>query len=134
MKRIIPFAIIIVVLGIAAGASLWYLKHSAQQLASSAGSSDKANTPSSPTSPDAATPGAVPPHARGPENAPVTLEEFGDFECPPCGLLYPMIKTLEGEYGARLRVIFREFPLTPPHVHAVAAARAAEAEIGRASC
>ena len=56
-----------------------------------------------------------------------SCEEFGDFECPPCGLLYPVLKTIEGEYGSQVRVIFCEFPLTPPHVHALAAARAAEA-------
>ena len=57
----------------------------------------------------------------------MTLEEFGDFECPPCGDLYPILKTIEDEYGPRLKVVFREFPLTPNHPHALAAAHAAEA-------
>lgn len=65
-------------------------------------------------------------HVRGEARAPVTLEEFGDFECPPCGTLSGSIKQLEKDYGARLRVIFREFPLTM-HQHAREAAFAAEA-------
>lgn len=73
-------------------------------------------------------PGAEPAHAQGNASAPVTLEEFGDFECPPCGMLHPVLKAMEAEFGsAKLRVIFREFPLVPTHVHALAAARAAEA-------
>jgi protein-disulfide isomerase len=73
-------------------------------------------------------PGAEPAHALGDAKAPVTLEEFGDFECPPCGVLHPILKGIESEYGpAKVRIIFREFPLVPNHVHALAAARAAEA-------
>jgi protein-disulfide isomerase len=72
-------------------------------------------------------PGAEPPQAVGPNDAPVTLEEFGDFECPPCGALHPDLKKIEQEYGSRVRIIFREFPLVPTHQHALAAARAAEA-------
>jgi protein-disulfide isomerase len=73
-----------------------------------------------------ASPGAQPPHVRGDAGAPVTLEEFGDFQCPPCAALYPELKKVEAEYGTRLRVIFRHFPL-PSHKHAVEAARASEA-------
>lgn len=57
----------------------------------------------------------------------MTLEEFGDFECPPCKDLYPLLKAIEAEYGSRLKVVFREFPLTPAHAHALTAAQAAEA-------
>jgi protein-disulfide isomerase len=71
--------------------------------------------------------GATPPHTQGPADAPVTLEEFGDFECPPCGLLHPVLQTMEKEFSGRIRVTFREFPLVPTHVHALAAARSAEA-------
>ena len=119
MKRLLPFAIIVVVLAGALGAG-WYLKHSAHKTGGSG-----AGVP--PVTAAAPLPGAEPAHVRGPQNAPVTLEEFGDFECPPCGLFYPILKGVEGQYGERLKVIFREFPLTPPHVHALAAARAAEA-------
>lgn len=65
-------------------------------------------------------------HALGPANAPVTLEEFGDFQCPPCGKLAPQVEELEREFGPKLRVIFRQLPL-PMHAHAREAAEAAEA-------
>lgn len=72
-------------------------------------------------------PGAEPAHSIGEARAPVTLEEFGDYQCPPCGLLHPVLKTLEHEFGPRMRVVFRNFPLVPTHQHAMAAARSAEA-------
>ena len=126
MKRALPFVIIVVVL-VAGIASAWYLKRSP------AASPQPQPAPAASASPAAsalgpAEPGAEPAHAVGNANAPVTLEEFGDFECPPCGLVHPILKNLEGEFGpAKLRIIFREFPLVPTHVHALAAARAAEA-------
>ncbi len=63
-------------------------------------------------------------HALGPADAAITLEEFGDFQCPPCGQLSEPINQLQKQYN--LRVIYREFPL-PNHVHAREAACAAEA-------
>lgn len=66
------------------------------------------------------------PHVRGGANAPVTLEEFGDFQCPPCAVFFPLLKQVEQDYGERLRVIFRHNPLSK-HEHAMIAARAAEA-------
>lgn len=62
---------------------------------------------------------------RGAAQAPVTLEEFGDFQCPPCGLLSGLLLEIEKEYGPKLRVIFRNFPF-PNHEHALEAAYAAE--------
>jgi len=64
-------------------------------------------------------------HVRGPADAPVTMVEYGDFECPYCGLAYPVVKALEKRYGDKLRVVFRSFPLEQ-HPHAEAAAEAAE--------
>lgn len=64
-------------------------------------------------------------HVRGPADAPVTLVEYGDFECPYCGVAYPIVKALEKRYGGRLRVVFRSFPLQQ-HPHAQAAAETAE--------
>lgn len=72
-------------------------------------------------------PGAQPPHTHGDANASVTLEEFGDFQCPPCGLFHGELKKMEAKYGSRLRVVFRNLPLTKIHPHATDAARAAEA-------
>jgi protein-disulfide isomerase len=71
-------------------------------------------------------PGAQPPHVRGDPKAPVTLEEFGDFECVPCFILWPALRNLEKDYGEQLAVIFRQNPM-PQHAHAVDGARAAEA-------
>ena len=65
-------------------------------------------------------------HIRGKPDAPVTLEEFGDFQCPPCGQFAGFAEELLKEYDSRLRVVFRNFPL-PGHEHAREAALAAEA-------
>ena len=66
-------------------------------------------------------------HVLGPVEAPVTLEEFGDFQCPPCGGLAGPISQIEKDYSPRLRVIFRQFPLPAFHPHALEAAFASEA-------
>ena len=71
-------------------------------------------------------PGAEPPHIRGLENASVTLEEFGDFECLPCFVLWPAMKNIEKDYAKSVSVTFRQHPLAQ-HAHAREAARAAEA-------
>src|SRR5207237_6494517 len=65
-------------------------------------------------------------HILGNPDAPVTLEEFGDFQCPPCGILSGPINQLEQDYRPRLRVLFRPFPLTM-HRHPREAALASEA-------
>jgi len=65
-------------------------------------------------------------HVRGNPDARVTLEEFGDFQCPPCGQFASFVEELLREYDSRLRVVFRNFPL-PAHEHAREAAQAAEA-------
>lgn len=65
-------------------------------------------------------------HALGNSVAPVTLEEFGDFQCPPCAALAGPIRQLQQDYYSQLRVIFRNFPLST-HSHAREAAIAAEA-------
>ncbi|HEX3282271.1 MAG TPA: thioredoxin domain-containing protein [Pyrinomonadaceae bacterium] len=57
----------------------------------------------------------------------VTVEEFGDYQCPPCGQLHPTLKKLKQEYGANLNFVFRNLPLTKIHPNALAAAQAAEA-------
>src|SRR6266850_2537375 len=62
-------------------------------------------------------PGADPARTRGGANAPVTIEEFGDFECPPCNILHPELVKIEREFGDRLSLTFREFPLQM-HKHA----------------
>lgn len=66
-------------------------------------------------------------HAQGPADAPVTLVEYGDYECPHCGRAYPIVKEVQRELGHRLRFVFRNFPLKEVHPHAQHAAEAAEA-------
>jgi protein-disulfide isomerase len=65
--------------------------------------------------------------AKGPADAPVTLLEYGDFECPFCGRAYWELKKLESAVGDTVRFVFRHFPLTQLHPHALLAAEAAEA-------
>jgi protein-disulfide isomerase len=66
-------------------------------------------------------------HARGPENAPVTLVEYGDFQCPYCADAHSMLQSIAVTMGATLRLVFRHMPLNDMHPHAQFAAEAAEA-------
>ena len=66
-------------------------------------------------------------HAEGPADAPVTLVEYGDYECPHCGRAYPVVKEVQKRLGSKLRFVFRNFPLSESHPHAQHAAEAAEA-------
>jgi protein-disulfide isomerase len=66
-------------------------------------------------------------HIQGPADAPVTLLEYGDYECPYCGAAYPIVKEVQARMGERLRFVFRNFPITTSHPHAEQAAEAAEA-------
>jgi protein-disulfide isomerase len=66
-------------------------------------------------------------HAHGPEDAPYTLVEYGDYECPACGRLYGTLRDLQQDIASRLRVVFRHYPLSGIHHHAQQAAEAAEA-------
>jgi protein-disulfide isomerase len=126
MKRILPFFIILLVLGVALG-SAYYLKRSSTTVKPiPANSNTTANGLQSPVALTSVA-GAEPAHLQGPANAPAKLEEFGDFECPPCGLLHPILVEMHREFGDQLQITFREFPLVPTHQHAVAAASSAEA-------
>jgi protein-disulfide isomerase len=66
-------------------------------------------------------------HVRGPFASPVTLVEYGDYECPFCGQAYYVVKDLGQRVGNLMRFVFRNFPLTTVHPHAERAAEAAEA-------
>ena len=127
MKRILPFIIILSVLGVALG-SAWYLKRSSNTVRQISNSNQPGPVTSS-SSAEVVTgvPGAEPAHTLGPATAPAKLEEFGDFECPPCGMFHPILVEMHKEFGDKLQITFREFPLAPAHQHAIAAASAAEA-------
>jgi protein-disulfide isomerase len=109
MKRYLPFIIVVIVALITFGSG--FALYRAKKLAA----------PSAPTSgPASGT------HVRGSKSALVTIEEFGDFQCPPCAGMATLLKKTEEEYGSKLRLVFHHFPLVN-HVHAREAAAAAEA-------
>ncbi len=66
-------------------------------------------------------------HVSGPADAAITLVEYGDYQCPYCGMAHPIVKELQRELGDSLRLVFRNMPLANVHPHAEAAAEAAEA-------
>jgi protein-disulfide isomerase len=66
-------------------------------------------------------------HVRGPADAPLTLVEYGDFECPYCAAAYLIVKKVQEVMADQLRLVFRHFPLTQIHPHAQGAAEASEA-------
>ena len=66
-------------------------------------------------------------HVAGPDSAPITLVEYGDYQCPSCGMAYPVVKAVQRQLGDTLRFVFRNFPLGDLHPHAEHAAQMAEA-------
>jgi protein-disulfide isomerase len=115
MKRYLPFGIVVCVAlaTFGSGAMLYRVKHEQLQ-AIPQDKSVPANN------------GSEAMHIRGNPDAPVTLEEFGDFQCPPCGSFAAFTEQLMKEYDSRLRIVFRHFPLAA-HEHAWEASMAAEA-------
>jgi protein-disulfide isomerase len=65
-------------------------------------------------------------HIQGDEDAPITLVEYGDYECPYCGSAYPIVKRIQKHFGKRLRFVFRNFPIVEAHPDAGIAAMTAE--------
>jgi protein-disulfide isomerase len=154
MKRFLPFIIIIIVGLATVGGAIVFYRAKMQPLtavtpaakpAATAGTSAAPTTGTTVAATTGTTPAEVggspstePPallaqpeensslHVRGPSNAPVTLEIYGDFQCPSCRVAAMLIKDLEADYGDKMREIFYEFPLAM-HNHSVEAARAAEA-------
>jgi protein-disulfide isomerase len=66
-------------------------------------------------------------HVAGPADAPLTIVEYGDYQCPYCGEAYPIVRDLQSTFRGKLRFVFRNFPLTNVHPYALGAAEAAEA-------
>jgi protein-disulfide isomerase len=115
MKRYLPFVIVVVVaLATFVSGAILYRAKRPQLHAIPEDKALSANT------------GSESMHVRGNPNAPVTLEEFGDFQCPPCGSFAAFGEELLKEYDSRVRIIFRSFPLSG-HEHAREASLAAEA-------
>lgn len=94
-----------------------------------ANTANAANKPKTPVASSllSAPPGASPAWSKGSPNAPVTLEEFSDFECPACAGMFPILRDMKIAYGEQVRLIFRQYPLTQIHQKALEASRATEA-------
>jgi protein-disulfide isomerase len=113
MKKVLkPVIVIVVLVGVAAGAAV-YFSRAAEKRAPAASIQAKIDIKGGG-------------HFRGPENAQVTLVEFGDYQCPTCGFYQPLVKEILGRYPDKLRLEFHHFPL-PQHRNAFLAAMAAEA-------
>jgi len=69
-------------------------------------------------------------HRKGNENAPVTIVEFADFQCPSCARMHPILQKLFAENDGKVQLIYRHFPL-PQHLNAIDAINAAEAANGQ---
>jgi NhaA family Na+:H+ antiporter len=110
-RPLLPLVLIGAVLVAAVGAGAWYFT-SSRQSAGEVATGER---------------GAEPARALGPESAPVVLEEFGDYQCPSCAQVFPELEAIRREYGDRLRFVFRHYPVTRLHPHALLAAHAAEA-------
>jgi protein-disulfide isomerase len=111
MKRYLPFVIIAAVLVAAVGAGFLMFRSSQSQPPA---------TPTSASDSRATSNGLA-------SKGVVTIDEYGDYQCPPCGGLHPVLKTLKGEYGGRIQIAFHHFPLTQIHNHALEASYAAAA-------
>jgi len=70
-------------------------------------------------------------HIIGPEHAPVTVVEYGDFECPNCKQAAPAVKLLLQRFSEQVRFVYRHFPQEALHPHALRAAEAAECAAGQ---
>ena len=134
MRRFLPVIIILAVAIVTAATAGWFYHEKMRPDAVKpprALATERELAPSSTIPPDIAAPSEVTPvadslHARGAADALVTLEIYGDFQCPSCAKTTALIDEIEQSYGSKLRVVFHEFPLKM-HAHALEAAMAAEA-------
>jgi protein-disulfide isomerase len=111
MKRYLPFVIIVAVLVFAVGAG-YFLYQSSQP---------KEGAILPPPGGSTSMLGVTVPKGT------VVIDEFGDYQCPPCGALHPVLKTLKSEFGDRMQISFHHYPITQLHPHALEAAYAASA-------
>lgn len=128
MKKYLPFAIIVVVLAAAIGTSfvLWKNRGGSTANPNSTFATDvPASSSPVPNQTPTDSTGLTRPKVK--VSSPVVIEEYGDYQCPPCGQLYPELKQIEAEYGDQVRVVFHHFPLMKMHKNALLAAHAAEA-------
>ncbi|HYG82840.1 MAG TPA: thioredoxin domain-containing protein [Pyrinomonadaceae bacterium] len=134
MKRYLPFIIIGAVLAIALGAGYAFYKSAKKPVTASESLAGATPTPDPPPAggprvpvSQAGAPAGDSAHVRGPANARITMEEYGDYQCPSCGVLFHELKKIEQEYAGQMRFVFRHFPLPTIHKYALLSAHAAEA-------
>ena len=120
MQKYRPFLIIAIVLVAAVAAGALLLRSSQNRDSFTAVPTPQTTPPTTPTT-------STEQQRALPAGVVVRLEEFGDYQCPPCGELHPTLKKLKQEYGENLIFVFRNLPLTSIHKNALAAAQAAEA-------
>jgi protein-disulfide isomerase len=123
MKKNLPFIIIAVVL--VGGIIAFFLLSKKGNGGNNNGMFAGTATPQSGSQPPASDAGLTRPNVK--VSSPVVLEEYGDYQCPPCAMLHPELKKVEAEYGDQLRFVFHHFPLEKVHKNAIDAAHAAEA-------
>jgi protein-disulfide isomerase len=112
-KAMKPVIVIILAVAVAAGAAVYMSRQPEQP----------AETNAAPLKADIKGGG----HFRGPENAQLTLVEFGDYQCPSCGAYHPFVKEILNRYPKQLRLEFHHFPLISIHPNSFAASKAVEA-------
>lgn len=113
-KMMKPLIVILLAVGVAAGAAVFLSRGNADQPAQNSSTPGHADIK----------PGT---HIRGAQNAQLTLVEFGDYECPSCGAWHPFVKEILARYPDKLRLDFHHYPLVGVHPNAMAGAMAAEA-------
>ena len=112
-KVLKPLIVIVLAVAVAAGAAV-YLSRTPDQPPETAAAATRADIKGGG-------------HIRGPENAPLTLVEFGDYQCPSCGAYHPLVKEILTRYPQQVRLEFHHFPLISIHPNSMMASLAAEA-------
>ena len=112
-KLLKPLIVIIIAVAVAAGAAVYLSRQP----------DEPTNTSATPTHVDIKGGG----HFRGPENAQLTLVEFGDYQCPSCGAFHPLVKEILNRYPQQVRLEYHHFPLITVHPNTMLASQAVEA-------
>src|SRR3954464_1114004 len=103
MSRLIkPLSVIVIAVLLAGGAALYMSKQSNQVSETSASTTPSAAATKAPTGGG---------HIRGPQNAPVTLTEFGDYQCPSCGYYAPIVLEVLHRFPDQVKLEFHHYPL-----------------------
>jgi len=112
-----PVIVIVLAVGVAAGAAVFLSRGSEEPNEASATASETPN--------HVEIKGGG--HVRGSEKAPLTLVEFGDYQCPSCGAYHPFVKEVLNRYPDKVKLEFHHYPLVSIHPNSFAAAKAVEA-------